>query len=62
MKSFFIIGLVLLVTFPQVSAVVGVNVKQLYPASAYMCMKNQGYEFVFVRVYSSYGTVDHNAL
>lgn len=62
MKSLFIIGLVLLVTVPQVSAVLGVDVSQLFSTSTYQCMKSNGYEFAIIRGYCSYGGVDHNAV
>ena len=62
MKTLFIIGLVLLVAVPQVSAVLGVDVSQLFPTSTYQCMKSNGYEFAIIRGCCSYGGVDHNAV
>lgn len=62
MKSLFIIGLVLLVTVPQVSAVLGVDVSQLFTTSTYQCMKSNGYQFAIIRGYCSFGGIDHNAV
>jgi len=38
----------------------GVDVSQLYPTSAYTCIKNNGYSFLVIRGYCSYGGVDPN--
>jgi hypothetical protein len=38
--------------------VLGVDVSQLFPTSAYQCLKNNGYHFVIPRGYYSYGAVD----
>ncbi len=62
MKAFFILGLVLLASLPQVEAVLGVDVSQLFSTSTYQCMKSSGYTFVILRGYCSYGGVDHNAV
>jgi hypothetical protein len=36
----------------------GVDVSQLFPTSAYQCLKNNGYSFVIPRAYYCYGAVD----
>jgi hypothetical protein len=40
----------------------GVDVSQLFPTSAYQCMKNDGYSFAVIRGYHSYGGIDTNAV
>lgn len=42
--------------------VLGVDVSQLFSTSTYQCMKNNGYSFVIIRGYCSYGGLDHNAV
>lgn len=40
----------------------GVDVSQLFPTSAYQCLKSNGYGFTIVRGYCSFGGLDHNAI
>jgi hypothetical protein len=40
----------------------GVDVSQLFPVSAYQCLKSNGYGFAIVRGYCSFGGIDHNAV
>ncbi len=62
MKAIFILGLVLLTALPQVEAVLGVDVSQLFTTATYQCMKSSGYTFAILRGYCSYGGVDHNVV
>jgi len=40
----------------------GVDVSQLFQTSTYQCMKSNGYSFVIIRGYCSYGGVDANVV
>lgn len=44
------------------SCFLGVDVSQLFPVSAYQCLKSNGYGFAIVRGYCSFGGIDHNAV
>jgi len=58
------LGLILisLLLAQQYNCFLGVDVSQLFPTSAYQCLKSNGYGFVIPRGYCSYGGVDHNAV
>jgi hypothetical protein len=40
----------------------GVDVSQLFTTSVYNCMKTNGYHFVIIRGFCSFGGIDHNAV
>ena len=42
--------------------VLGVDVSQLFSTSTYQCMKNNGYSFVIIRGWYSFGAVDKNVV
>ena len=46
----------------QITCFLGVDVSQLFPTSAYQCLKTNGYGFTIVRGYCSFGGLDHNAI
>jgi hypothetical protein len=48
---------ILLLVVPSL-CVLGVDVSQLFPVSAYQCLKNNGYHFAIIRGYYSFGAVD----
>jgi hypothetical protein len=62
MKTFILVGLILLVAIPQVEAFLGVDVSQLFSVSTYQCIKSNGYGFAIIRGYYSYGAHDVNAV
>jgi hypothetical protein len=53
--------LVALIVVPSLCTL-GVDVSQLFPTSTYQCMKNNGYTFVILRGYCSFGGMDTNAV
>ena len=57
MRTLTYLTLLLLIIAPSL-CVLGVDVSQLFPTSAYQCLKNAGYHFVVPRGYYSYGAVD----
>lgn len=42
--------------------VLGVDVSQLFSTATYQCIKNNGYSFVIIRGYCSFGGLDNNAV
>jgi hypothetical protein len=46
----------------QVTTLTGVDVSQLFSTSTYTCMKNDGFHFVIIRGFCSFGGIDHNAV
>lgn len=45
-----------------VNAILGVDLSTPTSQSAFSCLKNQGYDFVIVRAYHSFGSPDKNAV
>jgi hypothetical protein len=43
-------------------ALLGLDVSQRFPASTYTCMKNNGFHYIIIRGFCSYGAVDQNAV
>jgi hypothetical protein len=62
MKILLTIVLLVLILVPNVKAVVGVDVSQLYSTSTYECLKKDGFHFAIIRGFCSYGGPDHNAV
>jgi hypothetical protein len=62
MNKLLTIFVVLSVSLYTVNCVLGVDVSQLFPTTAFQCMKSNGYEFAIIRGYCSYGGVDHNVV
>ncbi len=56
------ICLIILASLYTTNCVLGVDVSQLFSTSTYQCMKSNGYSFVILRAYCSYGGLDHNAV
>jgi len=56
------IYLSLLLAVVPCSAVLGVDVSQLFASSTYTCMKNNGYHYIIIRGYCSFGGIDTNAV
>lgn len=54
--------LLTLLLINQSHCFLGVDVSQLFPTSAYQCLKSNGYGFTIVRGYCSFGGLDHNAV
>jgi hypothetical protein len=54
--------LLLVALLQSFNCYLGVDVSQLFPTSAYQCLKSNGYGFTIVRAYCSFGGVDHNAV
>lgn len=52
--------LIILSLYCLAHAYIGVDLSQLFPLSAYQCMKSNNIEFVIPRGYCSYGGVDKN--
>jgi hypothetical protein len=62
MRILFLFAILAIVLIPQVQAVLGVDVSQLFSTSTYECMKKDGYHFAVIRGFCSYGGVDKNAV
>lgn len=62
MKIVILVGLLLIATLPNVQALLGVDVSQLFSESTYQCMKSNNYHYAIIRGYCSYGGPDHNAV
>lgn len=50
------------ITIIQVQSELGVDISTLQPASAFECMKSQGFSFAIPRAFHSYGSIDTNAV
>ena len=62
MNKLLSIFVVLSVSLYTANCVLGVDVSQLFPTSAFQCMKSNGYGFAIIRGYCSYGGLDRNAV
>jgi hypothetical protein len=62
MKFEILIAVLILVSVPFATATLGVDVSQLFSESTYQCMKTNGYHFVIIRGFSSYGAPDQHAV
>ena len=62
MNKLFTIFVIVSVCLYTANCVLGVDVSQLFPTSAFQCMKSNGYEFAIIRGYCSYGGIDRNAV
>jgi hypothetical protein len=61
MKTIFI-SLIVCILIYQSNSYLGVDVSQLFPTSAFQCLKSNGYSFAIIRGYCSFGGPDSNAV
>lgn len=55
------VGLSVLLLLPPSRATKGVDLSTATSKNAFSCLKDEGYDFVIVRAYRSYGVRDRNA-
>lgn len=61
MKQILIVLSFFFLLIERSTCVLGVDVSQLFSKSVYDCLKKDGYHFVIIRGYCSFGGIDHNA-